>query len=57
MEPPKYFRFYWFTLRIITALVRTALAIHQFSEVDWTKTALNDVFVSYHFEAGEMIEL
>lgn len=40
----KHFGLNRFALRIGTDPVRTAMAIHRFSEVDWTKTKLEDGF-------------
>lgn len=37
--------------------VRTALAIHRYSQVHWTKTALGDSLLSYDFETSEVTDL
>lgn len=36
---------------------RTALAIHRYSKVNWTKTALEDGFLSFDFESGRVFYL
>lgn len=53
----RYFGPYRSVLRIGTDSVWTALTIHQCSEVDCTGTALDDGFVSYYFEIGEIFNL
>lgn len=57
LEALKNFGLYRFTLSMGTGLVRTALVIHGCSEVDCTKTALLDGFVSYDFEIGRIFDL
>lgn len=57
LDALKYFGLYRFALRVGTDPVRTALAIHQYSEIDWTKIALQDGFVSYDCDSGEVYNL
>lgn len=53
----KCYDLYWFALRMGTDLVRTALAIHGCSEVDWTKSTLDDGFVLYDFAGVTIFNL
>lgn len=53
----KYFGMYRFTLRMGDDPLWTALVIQRCSEVEWTKMALDDGFVSYDFESAILLEL
>lgn len=57
LDARKYFRLYRLVLGMDTDQVETALKIHQCSEIDWTKVALKDGFLSYEIKNSEVFDL